>query len=183
MIRYSDIRQLTPKGNYEVNVGFKHIESTLEEYSKDYGLELNPDFQRGNVWSEEQQIAYIEFLLKGGVSARVIYFNCPFFDYGSLEDFHNGKYEMPMQCVDGLQRLTAIRKFINNKLPVFEGNYLDDFEDKELLLRQMKNIKFNVNNLKKRSEVLQWYLDFNTGGTIHSKEEIDRVKKLLEECK
>lgn len=45
------------------------------------------------------------------------------------------------------------------------------------------DVIINVNNLKTREEVLQWYIDFNAGGTVHSKEEIDRVKKLLEEEK
>ena len=30
------------------------------------GLQFNPDFQRGHVWTEGQQIAFMEFLLKGG---------------------------------------------------------------------------------------------------------------------
>jgi len=39
-----------------------------------------------------------------------------------------------------------------------------------------------VNNLKTRKEVLQWYIEFNSGGTVHTDAEIQRVKKLLEEC-
>ena len=37
-----------------------------------------------------------------------------------------------------------------------------------------------MNDLKTEKEVLQWYIDMNAGGTSHSKEEIDRVKKMLE---
>ena len=40
---------------------------------------------------------------------------------------------------------------------------------------------FNVNNLKTRADVLRWYLEMNTGGTPHSKEEIKRVEELYEE--
>jgi hypothetical protein len=43
-------------------------------------------------------------------------------------------------------------------------------------------LKFNINDLKTKAEVLQWYLDFNTGGTVHSDEEITRVRKMLEDC-
>ena len=86
-----------------------------------------------------------------------------------------------MQCLDGLQRLTAIRKFVNNELPVFNGNYLNDFEDKEVILR-MHPIRFNINNIQTKKEIIQWYLDYNDGGTVHSKEELDRVRKLLKEC-
>lgn len=40
-------------------------------------------------------------------------------------------------------------------------------------------IKLNVNDLKTEREVLQWYIDMNAGGTPHTAEEIERVKKLI----
>jgi hypothetical protein len=172
-MKYSDIEPFTKDGDYEVNIGLKYLELTLKGYEDDYGLELNPDFQRGAVWTKEQQIAYVEFFLKGGKTARVIYFNCPSFNRNTKE------INNPMVCVDGLQRLTALRKFLNNEIKVF-GIYLDDFEDKDIMLRRIGQLRFNINNLQTRKEVLKWYLDFNTGGTVHSEEEINRVKKLLE---
>jgi uncharacterized protein with ParB-like and HNH nuclease domain len=176
-----DIKQFTEVGNYEPTVGLKYLEKTLKEFEEDCGLELNPDFQRGNVWTEEQQIAYLEFYLRGGKTARVIYFNCPFFVKGSLKDYRNGKYEMPMVCVDGLQRLTALLKMIRGEIKVF-GIYIQEFEDYDILMRGL-NIRININNLQTKKEVLQWYLDFNQGGTVHSDEELIRVRKMLEECK
>lgn len=41
-------------------------------------------------------------------------------------------------------------------------------------------VKLNVNDLKTEREVLQWYIDMNAGGTPHTMEEIDRVKKLID---
>lgn len=180
MIKYSEIKKLMDRSNYETNVTFKFIEMTLKEFEEDYGLELNPDFQRGNVWTEQQQISYVEFILRGGKSANVIYFNCPDFSMGSCTRIKNAD-KLPMQCLDGLQRLTAIRKFLRNDLPIFNGNYLNDFEDKDVILR-MQPIRFNVNNIQTKKEIIQWYLDYNDGGTVHSKEELDRVRKLLKEC-
>ncbi|MFR5263759.1 hypothetical protein [Clostridium sp.] len=78
-MKFSDIEQFTKSGDYEVSIRLNHLEKTLKEYDEDYGLELNPDFQRGHVWSEEQQRAYVEFFIKGGKTARIIYFNCPSF--------------------------------------------------------------------------------------------------------
>ena len=84
-----------------------------------------------------------------------------------------------MYCVDGLQRLTAMRRFLKNEIPIF-GTYCNEFEDSNALYSIP--IKFNVNCLQTRKEMLQWYIDMNSGGTIHSEEEINRVKKLLSEC-
>jgi len=178
-MKINDIPKFTPDGEYEVSISLNYLESALKDYFEDYGLELNPDFQRGCVWSEEQQIAYMEFFLRGGKTARTIYFNCPYFIDGTCEDYINGKYEMPMVCVDGLQRLTTIRKFLANELRVF-GYLRNEFEDILPTLRR-ETIRFNVNNLKTKKEVLQWYLDYNTGGTVHSQEEITKVRKMLEE--
>jgi len=67
-------------------------------------------------------------------------------------------------------------RFMNNEIKVF-GSYLNDFEDK---LPRDIDLLFNVNNLKTRKEVLQWYIEFNSAGTPHTDEEINRVKMLLE---
>jgi hypothetical protein len=167
-MKFRDIPQYTSMGSYQVNMGLEYAVHWIEQEIKENGLQLNPDFQRGNVWTEEQQIKYIEYLLKGGKSARVIYFNQP----GWMRDFQGD-----FVCVDGLQRITAVIRFIKNEIPAF-GIYYKDFEDKIPL---DVDLLFNVNNLKTRKEVLQWYIEFNSGGTVHTEEEINRVKKLLEE--
>lgn len=168
-MKFSDVEKITSEGDYEISIGLKHLEETLQGYRDDYSLEVNPDFQRGHVWSKEQQTGYVEFFIRGGVTARTIYFNCP--NFNSLTP---GK----MVCVDGLQRLTALRKFLNNDLKVF-GHYLNYFEDKDIFLRKSFKLKFNINNLKTKKEVLKWYLDLNTGGVVHSDQEITRVKDML----
>lgn len=68
---FKDIPQFTRDGHYQVDYPIDHLVGFLDEEIRDRGLQLNPDFQRGNVWTEEQQIAYIEFLLKGGKSATL----------------------------------------------------------------------------------------------------------------
>lgn len=174
-MRFRDIPTFTKSGSYEIDVPLSFIKSAIEEYKETYGLEMNPDFQRGNVWTEQQQIAYLEYFFRGGKSANVIYFNHPDFGRGIEEDC-----DIPnMVLVDGLQRLTAIIKFVDNELPVFGGYYFKDFEDRprDTLYR----LKFNVNDLQHRREVLKWYIDMNSGGTVHSDEEIKRVQKLLDE--
>lgn len=166
-MKFKDIPKLTSDGTYQTNVSLEYAVKWIDEQITDCGLQLNPDFQRGHVWTQEQQIKYIEYLLRGGKSARTIYFN----QSGWMRDFKGD-----FVCVDGLQRLTAVIKFINNEIPVF-GYYYNEFEDR---LHNVDLI-FNVNNLKTRKEVLQWYIEFNSGGTIHTEEEINRVKKLLEQ--
>ena len=71
-----------------------------------------------------------------------------------------------------------IRRFMNNEIPVF-GSYFSEYEDKMSIIRH--SIKVNVNNLKTEKEVLQWYVDMNSGGTPHTDKEIERVKEMISE--
>lgn len=149
-IRYEfkDIPQFTRVGSWQTNMEWKYFLEWIDENIKESNLQLNPDFQRGHVWTEEQQTAYIEFRLRGGSSGKIVYFNCPGWMCGFDGDF---------VCVDGLQRITAIKKFMNNEIKAF-GTYYKDFEDK--FPRNLDMI-VNVNNLKTREEVLQWYIEMN----------------------
>lgn len=69
---------------------------------------------------------------------------------------------------------------MNNEIPVF-GMYYKDFDGKTDLIRH--SMVFNINDLKTKKDVLQWYIQMNDGGTPHSKEEIERVKQMMEEEK
>ena len=39
---------------------------------------------------------------------------------------------------------------------------------------------FCVNNLQTKKEVLQWYVDMNAGGTPHTNDEIERVRRMIQ---
>jgi uncharacterized protein with ParB-like and HNH nuclease domain len=166
----NQIKKLTDNGHYNIHAHWSYIETWLEEQTRELNLDIDPDFQRGHVWTEEQQTNFIEYCLRGGWTNTYICFNCVGWMTG-----REGLFVL----VDGKQRLEAVRKFIRNELPVFGNNYINDFEDKSMILRE-RTLIFNINNLPDRKAVLQWYLDINTGGVVHTNEEIEKVKKLLE---
>lgn len=131
------------------------------------GLDMDPDFQRGHVWTEEQQIRFVEYALRGGRSGRDIFWNNPTW---------MGKWTQPTVLVDGKQRLNAALRFMHNEIPAF-GYHYKEWSGR---LPSAANFTFHVNTLKTRAEVLRWYLDINAGGTPHTKEELDRVRGLLD---
>lgn len=177
MISINDIPKFTSWGNYSVHIEWAYLAEQLNKYAED-NVQLEPDFQRGHVWTTEQQAAYIEFCLKGGKSGRNILFNNPNWTYIKNDSYND------FVLVDGLQRITAVTKFMNNKLAVFGGNLLQDFTGtigdikRQILRGQM--FKVYINDLQSKKEVLQWYLDLNSGGVVHSQEELNRVRKLIE---
>lgn len=175
--RFRDIPQFTSDGCYQVNYPITSLVKYIEEEVETMGLQLNPDFQRGHVWTEEQQIAWLEYHFRGGKSGNTIYLNNPF--WHEVREPKKGEYR-DYVCVDGLQRLTAAQRFIHNEIKVF-GSYFREFEDSIRILQH--TMILNVNDLKTEREVLQWYIDMNAGGTPHTSDEIERVKRMILELK
>lgn len=161
-------------GSYQVCCPLPSLVKFIEDEVSEMGLQLNPDFQRGHVWTEEQQIAWIEYHLRGGKSGNIIYLNNPF--WNSNKKPKENEYK-DYVCVDGLQRITVAQRFIHNEIKVFDS-YYEEFQDSIRLLDACMFL--NVNDLKFEKEVLQWYIDMNAGGTPHTAEEIFRVKKLID---
>lgn len=163
-LRFRDIPQFTRMASYAVDISWDYLLQYLDHDE----LNLDPDFQRGHVWTPEKQVSYVEFCLRGGVSANNVYLNCPKWNMGGRENY---------VLVDGKQRITAVLAFLNNEVPVFGGHCFRDFEGK--LPITGPSFHWCVNDLDTRAEVLQWYLELNTGGVVHTTEEIQRVQALL----
>lgn len=171
--RFKDIPPFTHSSSYQVNVSWTYIEDQLKSMANMGGVELDPDFQREHVWSEVQQIRYVEFCLRGGTSGRNILWNGTTF---GRETGDSSSWD-PIVLVDGKQRLQAVRRFMRNEIPAF-GTLRNDYEDKLRMVRP--DFIFHINDLKTRAEVLQWYLEQNASGTPHTDDEIARVRALLE---
>lgn len=178
MPKIADIPKFTQRCRYSIHTSWGFLREQLKHYQDDRhnsglaALDMNPDFQRGHVWTKEQQIAYVEFKLRGGPGADQIYFNCRGWQ---------GTYEGPFVLVDGLQRITSVLAFLNDEIPAF-GHYLSEYEDHVVqVLRGLSDyyFVFNVNDLESYDDVLKWYLEMNEGGTPHTKQELDKVRKLL----
>jgi hypothetical protein len=129
-----------------------------------------------HVWTEEQQAAWLEFMFRGGKTGRVLYFNMPDWNNPKPTNSQYGDFVL----VDGKQRLEAIRRFYANEVKIF-GHYLNEFTDRPDMLRQSR-MEVNVNDLPKRADVLRWYCEFNSGGTPHTKDEIEKVLEMLKQA-
>jgi hypothetical protein len=157
-----------PQIHYHIHTDWADLEHTINRYIKAHKLQMFPDFQRGHVWTEEQEIAFIEYIMMGGTSGRQIYFNHP----GWMSNF-KGNFVL----VDGLQRLSAVLDFLNNKIKIF-GKFFNEYEGR---LSHDWGFEFNIATVEKKVDVLKWYYFMNVGGTPHSKEEISKVERMIEE--
>ncbi|MDD5191477.1 MAG: DUF262 domain-containing protein, partial [Dehalococcoidales bacterium] len=147
---------------------FHYVEKALEDFEKADGLELIPDFQRGHVWTREQQERWIEAVIRGAISSAglTLQFNAP--NWNQLDNKEKGDLPPQITCIDGLQRLTAIRLFVAGKINAF-GLTVDKFAGTSYDIRRYR-FKVAIHEFKNRAEVLDYYLDLNAGGTPHPAE-------------
>jgi hypothetical protein len=111
---YSEINSLemNPYDPEQIKVRSDKISITLiSKMIKDGDIDLNPDFQRHLVWNQMQKSRLIESILLK-IPLPMFYF---------AED-KEGK----LTVVDGLQRISAINEFMENKFPLKNLQYLEE---------------------------------------------------------
>ena len=86
----------------------------VNDMIKDGDIDLSPDFQRNTVWDIQRKCRLIESILLR-IPLPVFYFSAD----------QSGR----LSVVDGLQRLTAIKEFMSNNLPLKNLEYLNDCKD------------------------------------------------------
>jgi len=179
---YGVVRPM-PNAAYTSDWIISGLEKTLERMAEDQqsvggSFELEPDFQRGHVWSDAQRAAFIESFLRKTAPALIL-FNCPGWSRsgqasGEVADIPENTF----QCVDGLQRLTAVRKFMAGEFTVFGGLGVKDLQGSPFDLGRCR-LQMAVYEFNNRADLLNFYLQLNTGGTPHGPEELARVRELL----
>lgn len=137
-------------------------------------MNLNPDYQRGHVWTTAQSEDFMGHILEGGA--------CPAFIIHegdiSKEDYEN-------EMVDGQQRARAI-------LAWFDGGIGARLTDgtlvyyKDCTKAESRFVRFGITmpinwGSWNRADRLKLYLKLNRGGTVHSDAEIQKVRDMLKE--
>jgi hypothetical protein len=143
------------------------IDSILHSYYY-FGIDLNPSYQRGNVWSLEDKVSLIDSIFNDIEIGRIVLMKRPY------EDRRNHMYEM----IDGKQRLTTLLEF-----------YEDRFEYKGLKFSQMhpadqghfgqKQMAVIEAPEMSEQEILEYFIRVNTSGRPVNPEHLDKVKNMI----
>ena len=149
-------------------------------------LQLNPDYQRGAVWTDEQAARFVGHWLEGGEVPRIWVQRWDSRDNvtpGDLARYSVGASGdwnyLPQEVVDGQQRLRAIYRWRNGEIAaeMTDGERVTYSQTNEVERRGF-SIQLTYIDLP-RVERLRLYLRLNRGGTVHTDEEIARVREML----
>lgn len=166
-----------PQARWEVDVEWRRIEQTLNLLNTYGNLDLSPPFQRGHVWTDAQRSAWVEYVLQGGETGLSIVF--------VTDDWVSGEEARFLVILDGLQRLETVRRFMRGDVRIFpDAIRPNGYAVNEIggVVRPYRlTLKVRVVEVACMADAIQTYLGFNGGGTPHTREELDRVRRLLED--
>ena len=163
------VQRIFPDCRYHTNFGL----ADLPRFIKQYNVNMNPDYQRDYVWNIEQKKAFVG-------SAIQMPFNVPVFWFNNtdMED-----KDVQSEVVDGKQRMNAILGWLDGQFEaicpcgeIFHVNDIDEIGHRGLDLSTTMSAKFVK---LKRNDILKFYLMLNSGGTVHTKEELDRIRGMI----
>lgn len=165
-----------PRAAWEVDVHWHEVVRSLNLLDFYRNLDLDPDFQRGHVWTDEQRRAWVEYVLQGGETGRNVTF--------VTDDWRSGEEATFIAILDGKQRLETVQRFLRGEVRIFadavkpEGYAVNEIGG--VFRGLLYTLKFRVIEVPNRAAALTLYLQFNGGGTPHSEAELLRVRALLD---
>ncbi len=134
-----------------------------------FGLNLEPDYQRGYVWTPDDKIKLIDSIFNN-------------IDIGKFVFIHLDNYSLPKlyEILDGKQRVSTIIDFYEGRFK-YKGYWYRDMCNHDRYHFDMYHI--SVGNAKRmtKKQIYEYFLKLNTTGRPIDPEHINRVKKLYEE--
>lgn len=133
------------------------------------GLDSSPDYQRGYVWTEDDQQRYLDALMAGRDIGRFIIVERP--------------YPLADQVLDGKQRLDCLIRFIQSEI-AWRGIYFHQLSkpDRSMLDRRVVQIARLKEDHYTRADLLRVFLEVNSGGVPQSEEHLEMVRQKLKEA-
>lgn len=180
IVSWLDIKKFrTEEQNSIIPVFSKKDDLNLQYYQSDIsgllnthynaGIDLEPDYQRGLIWTMEDKISLLDSIFNNIEIGKFVLIK--------TENCNTFYYEM----LDGKQRLTAIADFYENKYQ-YRGMYYKDLNWKDQ--NHFKQCTIAIANLHKnitQKQKYAYFLKVNTTGKVVDKEHLDYVRKLLGE--
>ena len=133
-----------------------------------FGIDMNPDYQRDLVWTEEDKVALIDSIFNN-------------IDIGKFCLVHNDyTQEYLYEIIDGKQRLNAICEFYENRFP-YKGKYYNDLSNMDK--HWFENFTISQANVdsSNRKQILRYFLLLNDTGRKVDREHIEKIRKMYEE--
>lgn len=165
-----DLRNLyqPPRWGADIHVGLDYLRSELFDHHR---TDMSPAYQRGSVWTQEQQELFMGHLLQGGEVLPIILQRRP--DHRETE------------VLDGKQRLEACLAWLDGRIAaVIDGGervMITDLAmgDKKPMGLARVTLRLRYINLS-FEERKRFYVRLNSAGAPHTREQLEAALRAQE---
>lgn len=177
-VKWIDIRAYSKKPSESLlkntDIRLNYTQTTLSGLlSKAYsfGINFEPEYQREFVWNLEDKVALIDSIFNNVDIGKFT-----FIYYESEKWMETG---FGYEILDGKQRLRAILDYYEDRF-AYKGRLFSDLSHRDQWhFESYGVVNAEAHNLT-RGQILRYFIMLNTGGRIMAKEQIEKVKGMLE---
>lgn len=159
---------------FRMSFSNRSIESLLHMYYY-FGVDMEPDYQRGSVWNDEDRAKLLDSIFAGREIGRFVFREVPYEE--SLEK------KCMYEVVDGKQRLMTLCAFYENRFP-YRGCFYNELpaEDKNWFGSAMTSLASLSDKVTKK-DVLEVFVALNQNGRPIEEAVLNHAKKLLDDIR
>lgn len=180
VVMWTDIRPLVSgDSDFAKNQNIKLYYSNSELHSLihscySFGIDMNPDYQRGYVWEQEDKELLIDSIFNNIDIGKFVLIHL------SNSEWRQRGYSY--EILDGKQRLNTIIEFYENRIQ-YKGKFFNELSLKDQ--RTFTNHTVAVANVDEsdKKTILKYFLMLNRTGKSMDKTQLDKVEKMLCEIK
>jgi hypothetical protein len=156
--------------NEDIRISYQQrdVRALLSMYHTSSGLDLDPNYQRGHVWSDDQKVSLIDSIFRNVDIGKFTVIRRPFSE--ELDCY----YEM----LDGKQRTQALIEFYQDGFK-YRGRYYSELHPFDRYHFKGYNISYAETEPLTRSQKYRYFLILNTAGTPMSEGHLDKVRDML----
>lgn len=133
-----------------------------------FGTDMNPSYQRGYVWNQDDKQLLIDSIFKNMDIGKFVFVHLPF------------KSQSPSyEILDGKQRLNAISEFYLNKLS-YCGYFYNDMSKREQYHFQHYMISYDELDNVSEQQKIRYFLTLNRAGKVMDEKHLSKIEKMLE---
>lgn len=159
--------------NQNVSLYFNNfcVESLIRKHYH-FGIDFDPDYQRGYVWTQEDKELLLDSIFKNIDIGKFVFIR--------LSDFEWMKRNFGYEILDGKQRLSTLIEFYENKL-AYKGKYYNDLSDRDKWAFKNHIVSVAEVDETDKKTVLKYFLMLNRTGKAMEETHLKVVEDMLKE--
>lgn len=169
---FEGVEEFTERDEIRFQFSQRDIMAILYMSFDKYGIDFNADYQRGNVWTEQQKVDLIESIFKNIDIGKFVFIRRPWGD-----NPHKPLTPLLWEVLDGKQRSTALIDYYLDRFK-YKGKHFSELHPFDRNHIRHYSISFAETDPLTQEQKYRYFLKLNTSGTPVDKKHLEKVEEM-----